>query len=383
MFGRIRSHKRIHSSRSFFNVRNFGSTFTLFTEFCLFLALSGNVSLYADDSTVLKRAGIKDYSFQPYLQEGYFQAWNYSYRDEKIFIYATFLVSNLGPGTKNCGISLVIHTLGEGTQFITKEFSAKELTAEKGKFDLKIENNRMILNGEGIEIQQDAEDTKLFLSFKSDLKQGISLSSGKHPVKDPGGFVQADLAYSFQSAWGYLIQDGKKKELLGTGGLEHLLTNYQVYKYSRRWELFRSINGKGFRFYTGGFLGNDSFPGGYFRTAAILSPEGKTVVSGKITKFEVLESEKEPFSGYDLPLREKFYFEDGCSAEIVRKQSVGSINVLSNISSVLRFFIRLFFAKPYQLYSLADLNVSCPGKHLPAGSTETFNGILSYYLINP
>lgn len=164
----------------------------------------------------------------------------------------------------------------------------------------------MSLNPEGIEIQQDTENIKLFLSFKSDLKQGVSLSGGKHTVKDPSGFVQADMAFSFQSVWGYLILDGKKKELLGTGGLEHLLTNYEVYKYSKRWELFRSINSKEFRFYTGGFLGNDSFPGGYFRTAALLNPEGKTILSGKVTKFEVLETEKEPFSGYDLPVKENF-----------------------------------------------------------------------------
>lgn len=352
--------------------------FLLFTSSVLFIEPPK-----AEETVFLKKAGLKDYSFQPYGQEGYFEAWNYSFTDDKTFIYATFLVSNLGPGTKNCGISLVVHTLGEGTQFITKEFSSKELTAEKGKFDLKIENNRMELNSEGIEIQQETDNIKLFLSFKSSLKQGVSLSGGKHPVKDPNGFVQADIAYSFQSAWGYLIRDGKKKELLGTGGLEHLLTNYEVYKYSRRWELFRSINANEFRFYTGGFLGNDSFPGGYFRTVALLNPEGKNLISGKITKFEVLETEKEAFSGYELPLREKIYFEEGCSAEIERKQSVGSINVLSNISSVLRFFIRLFFAKPYQIYSLADLHLHCPGKKLQPGFHETFHGILSYYLINP
>ncbi|MDV6234226.1 hypothetical protein CH379_001095 [Leptospira ellisii] len=337
----------------------------------------------ADDFTNLRKTSLKDYSFQPYSQEGYFQAWNYSYRDDKTFIYATFLVSNLGPGTKNCGISLVVHTLGEGTQFVTKEFSSKELTAEKGKFDLKIENNRMSLNSEGIEIQQETENIKLFLSFKSDLKQGVSLSGGKYPVKDPGGFVQADMAYSFQSAWGYLIQDGKKKDLLGTGGLEHLLTNYEVYKYSRRWELFRSINEKEFRFYTGGFIGNDSFPGGFFRTAALLNPSGKTILSGKVVRFETLETEKEPFSGYELPLRERIHLENGCFADLIRKRSVGSINVLSNISAVLRFFIRLFFAKPYQIYSLADLTVHCPEKQLIPGSEETYQGILSYYLINP
>ncbi|WP_061224381.1 hypothetical protein [Leptospira weilii] len=376
MFQPTYSGKSANSVLSFSKFRVL--SFLVLSFLCVFQG-----TLKAEGTALLKRTGLKNYSFQPYAQEGYFQAWNYSYQDGKIFIYATFLVSNLGPGTKNCGVSLVIHTLGEGTQFITKEFSSKDLIAEKGEFDLKIENNRMSLNPEGIEIQQEIENIKLFLSFKSDLKQGISLSGGKHTVEEPHKFVQADIAYSFQSAWGYLIQDGKKRELLGTGGLEHLLTNYEVYKYSRRWELFRSINGKEFRFYIGGFLGNDSFPGGYFKTAALLNSEGKTIFFGKVGKFEVLETEKEPFSGYDLPLREKIYFEDGCSAELVRKQSVGSINVLSNISSVLRFFIRLFFAKPYQIYSLADLNLQCPGKNLPPDSFETFNGILSYYLINP
>ncbi|RHX91943.1 hypothetical protein [Leptospira stimsonii] len=372
--------KPFHLGKSFLKIPSLRKfvAFLIFANCVLFLE-----SPKAEEAVFLKKAGLKDYSFQPYGQEGYFEAWNYSFTDDKTFIYATFLVSNLGPGTRNCGISLVIHTLGEGTRFITKEFSSKELIAEKGKFNLKIENNRMELNSEGIEIQQETEDIKLFLSFKTGLKQGASLSGGKYPVKDANRFVQADIAYSFQSAWGYLIQDGKKKELLGTGGLEHLLTNYEVYKYSKRWELLRSINGKDFRFYTGGFLGNDSFPGGYFRTIALLDPNGKNLLSGKITKFEVLETAKEPFSGYELPLREKISFDEGCSAEIVRKQAVGSINVLSNISSVLRFFIRLFFAKPYQIYSLADLHLHCPGKNLPSGFNEPFQGILSYYLINP
>lgn len=127
------------------------------------------------------------------------------------------MISNLGPGTKNCGISLVIHTLGEGTQFITKEFSSKDLIAEKGKFDLKIESNRMSLNPEGVEIQQEINNIKLFLSFKSDFKRGISLSGGKHTVNEPHQFVQADIAYSFQSAWGYLIQNGKKENFSEPG----------------------------------------------------------------------------------------------------------------------------------------------------------------------
>ncbi|EPG73912.1 hypothetical protein LEP1GSC058_3159 [Leptospira fainei serovar Hurstbridge str. BUT 6] len=327
-------------------------------------------------------------AYHPYPQEGYFQAWNYSFTNDHLYIFATFLVSNLGPGTRNSGISLVVYNKENGTRFFTKEFSKDDLKAEPGAIELEIGDNSVAKGGEGPEIRMQIGDTQLFLSYKTGWWKAVSLSGGKINLPEKNRFVQADMAFSFVPTWGYIILNGEKIPLDGRGGMEHLLTNYEVYKYSRRWELFRAQNSEGEKLYTGGFIGNETFPDKEIRTISAVDAGGKLLFSAKVHKSEILESETEPFSDYLLPVQEKFYMNESgsCSLLVQRKETVGKINVLSNISSVLRFFVRLFFAKPYQLYYLAEAKLECPVPpdgfgHLP--KDHRFNGIFSYYLINP
>ncbi|TGK18081.1 hypothetical protein EHO61_11550 [Leptospira fluminis] len=347
------------------------------------------LSLSAESESFRARKATKnEISFRPYPQEGYFQAWNYSFTDDRIFIFATFLVSNLGPGTRNSGVSLVLYDKENGTRFLTQEFSRNELKAEPGASELEIANNSVQKSQEGPEIRMEIGETKLFLSFKTGWDKAVSLSGGKIALPEKDRFVQADIAFSFVPAWGYLISNGQKIPLDGRGGMEHLLTNYEVYKYSRRWELFRTQNLSGDRLYTGGFIGNETFPGQEIRTVSSTDANGRLLFSAKVHKSEILESEKDSFSNYELPTKEILYLDEqgGCTLSIRRKAGIGKINVLSNLSSVLRFFVRLFFAKPYQLYFLAEAELNCdsPSKNFGQLPKENrFAGIFSYYLINP
>ncbi|GBF39944.1 hypothetical protein LPTSP1_29530 [Leptospira johnsonii] len=324
--------------------------------------------------------------FHPYTQEGYFQAWNYSFTDDQTWIFATFIVSNLGPGTKNCGVSLVVFDKQNGTQFSTREYSKDELKAESGNLELEIYDSSVYKGEGGPEIKMVTDTAELVISYKTSWSKAVSLSGGKIHLPEKDAFVQADMAFSSVPAKGYLVLNGNRMELNGRGGMEHLLTNYEVYKYSRRWELYRSINSAGERLFAGGFIGNENFPEEEIRTVSALDPSGKMIFSAKVLKSEVLESETEPFSGYLLPIKEKFYLDESgsCSLTVSRRHTVGQIYVLSNISAVLRFFVRLFFTKPYQLYYITDSKLDCA--QVPEGSLpkdKNFRGIFSYYLINP
>ena len=336
--------------------------------FLLIFCALGEWRLSADETKIQARKTSKhEMGFHPYTQEGYFQAWNYSYTDDKTWIFATFIVSNLGPGTRNCGVSLVVYDKENGTQFSTREYSKDELKAESGNLELEIYDSSVYKGEGGPEIKMITDTAELVISYKTGWSKAVSLSGGKIHLPEKDSFVQADMAFSSVPAKGYLVLN-------------------EVYKYSRRWELDRSINSAGERLFAGGFLGNENFPGEEVRTVSALDPSGKMLFSAKVLKSEVLESETEPFSGYHLPIKEKFYLDESgsCSLTVSRKHTVGQIYVLSNISAVLRFFVRLFFTKPYQLYYITDSKLDCA--QVPEGilpKDKNFRGIFSYYLINP
>lgn len=373
----------------FSNDRSLIRILSQFVLIFLVFTLTSPRELKGEDGNIqAKKSSKREVGFHPYPQEGYFQAWNYSFSDEQTWIFATFIVSNLGPGTRNCGVSLVVYDKQNGTRFYTKEFSQDELKTENGTTELEIYNSSVSKGEQGPEIKMDAGPAQLFLSYQTGWNKAVSLSGGKIHLPQKDRFVQADIAFSMVPVWGYLVVEGNKIELKGKGGMEHLLTNYEVYKYSKRWELYRSWNSVGERLFTGGFIGNENFPGGEIRTVSVMDDSGKLLFSGKVFRSEVLESEKEPFSNYELPLKEKFYLDtqNSCSLVLQRKQPIGQINVLSNISAVLRFFVRLFFAKPYQLYFISEAKLECNQAPNGAGALpkeKTFRGIFSYYLINP
>lgn len=379
------------SSRSslFSNARFFSKFILRSLLICGILIPHYRSELNAQEGNIqARKSSQREIGFHPYPQEGYFQAWNYSFTDEQIWIFATFIISNLGPGTRNCGVSLVVYDKQNGTRFYTKEFSQDELKTENGSIELHIYDSSVTKGENGPEIKIDAGPAQLFLNYQTGWNKAVSLSGGKIHLPQKDRFVQADIAFSVVPVQGYLIIEDNKIELNGKGGMEHLLTNYEVYKYSKRWELYRSRNSAGDRLFTGGFIGNENFPGGEIRTVSVMDDSGKLLFSSKVFKSEVLESEKEPFSNYELPVKEKFYLDpqNECNLVLSRKHTIGQINVLSNVSAVLRFFVRLFFSKPYQLYYISEANLDCK---VPPNGTGTlpkdksFRGIFSYYLINP
>ncbi|MCE9499813.1 MAG: hypothetical protein K8R21_04850 [Leptospira sp.] len=322
-----------------------------------------------------------DFVFDSQPEEGYFQGWNFYFTDRKFYIFATFLVSNLGPNDLNHGISLVIQSRQTGSVYYTKEFGQQSLEVKKGEFFQKAYSNTMEFRNGLYVIHMNAGEAKL--SLKIDPKpDGVALSGGKFTVKDPDKFVRADIPVSFANASAELEFKGEKFSLTGEGGFEHLNTNYEVYKYSRHWELLRAKNQEGLRLLTGGFTGNSSFPGKFFRTVAVQGADGEIILSGRVKRVETVSSAFEPYSEYTLPVIEKIHLSDdsSCFIQTERKQTVGKIYILSNVSAILRFFIRLFFAKPYQIHFISSSEIHCP--QFLQKDAGTFRGIHSFYLFN-
>lgn len=319
-----------------------------------------------------------DFRTQIHKEEGYLQAWNFSFQNDSYKIFGTFLVSNFGPGSKNNGISVLIKRKDDPIYYSTKEMDEKDFQMKPGQFFQQSGESWMDYKNGKYSIHMVFPEWVLDFDYSPTQKAGVAISGGKLMLTEEGKFIQADIPLSFAKVNGTITKDGISENVQGLGGMEHLITNYEVYKYSKKWDIIRTITKDGTRILSGGFSGTDRIPGGFFRKVAVLSKDGELILEGTVSKVEVLAEELEPISGYVLPSKERLYFgEDGsCYLDIQRKKILAAMSALENISSFLRFFIQLFFAKPYQIHADVQLTVKCDTW------SGTGNGFHSYYLIN-
>lgn len=318
----------------------------------------------------------EDFKTQHYSEEGYLQAWNFTFRNQKYNLFATFLVSNFGPGSLNNGISLLLKSKDQPVFYSTREFDAEEYESKKGQFYQKSGENWMEYKNGIYSFYMNYGDWEIKLDYKP-RRGNVPISKGKIPLMEKGKFVQADIPFSYSSVSGTIRYKDVVEEVNGVGGLEHILSNEAVYQFSKKWELVRSQTKDNYRIFTGGFIGNSNFPGEFFRRVAVLNPSGNLILEGTVEKVEVIEWEKEPTSGYTIPKSEILYFQNGtCKLQVKRTRPIATMSALENISSFLRFFIQLFFAKPYQIHWFADLKLECPEY---SGEAKGYH---SNYLIN-
>ncbi len=318
----------------------------------------------------------QSFFFQPYKEEGYFQGWNYSFINSDFQIFITALVSNLGPGSLHNGVAISIQSLKTGNYFKTKNFKAKDFFALEDNFYIKIQENEFSKVGESFEIKVSLEDIKITLKYEN-LFLGVPISKGKHTIKK-NYFVQADIPFSYSRANGVFEFKGNTYILEGLGGMEHLLTNYEVYKFSKSWEMLRSISKNQTRFFTGGFSAKEK--DNDYRMIAIQDKNGKLIFFNKILSSEILLEKKESFSGYILPYKERLFVNKDCAFLVEYLHNVGKINVLESVSIVLRSLIRFFFVNPYILNFSVKVISECPSQF---PTSIEWNGIKSDYLLNP
>lgn len=344
------------------------------------ISLILNLSIYSDSTLDFSSRPVSELNFTPYKAEGYLQGWNYFFRNKDYIIFSNFIISNMAPGDLNNGVSIAIQSAKTGNIFITKEFAAKDLKAERNILLINSYNNSLKYENGVFEVSQFYGDIKFYMQFYSDGK-GTSLSGGKVIVKDTDKYVRADIPFSFTKAKGFLEYKGEVIPLEGKGGMEHLLTNYEVYKFSSRWEIHRASNSNGFKLFTGGFISSKKSGIDSFKSLVIQNAKGEILLADKVTGTETISSSLDPFSGYTLPVKEIFTMQEGCTITSERYADAGKINILANISRFLQFFIKLFFANPYQINYLTKITVNCPD--LVKENLTEFYGIQSYFLVNP
>ena len=349
--------------------------------------LAHPVPLKAGDVTYCR---LSDYTYYPITgRDGYLQAWNVSFQGSGYSIFVTYLISNIGPGSLNSGVSVLINRKGK-SRVGTAEFSVKSLKGQRGRLNFKFgDKNKLAYTRGTYEIKAGINDTYIDLKLRP-AGPGVRISGGRVRVNsNPGDFLRADIPVIRGYVRGTLTINGKKIPLKGVGGVEHILSNISPHKYARGFRLTRTLYGKK-GLVIGRLRGTSSFPGKNKITVAYL--ENNRILKGGVVKgFRNFNVKRNGFSGYTLPYKTVYYLEGNgsntCRVVEEQKSFLGGFYVLSNISVFLRGVLRLFFAKPYILHFRSKVTLHCDRKPGAPESdmktfSESFNTLSSFYLIN-
>jgi hypothetical protein len=322
---------------------------------------------------------VSDYAFQPAADEGYIQAWNAEFRGQGAYLYVTFVISNTGPGTWNNGVSILALKDGKNRVW-TAEYSIRSLKATPGQFGHKSGLSQIGYNEKGHLVvhavvpgggASPPEAMSLDLVIEP-ATPGVRISGGPlQPV--PGSFLRADIPVASGRATAVVKIGGKEETLQGVGGLEAIHSNHSPHSYAKRFLLIRTFTAdKGI--FVGGYFGRNE---NEFLLRYAIMEKGKITASGPVKRVETAVSEKDGFSGYVIPKSVRYVLDNDCQITENRAFFTGGFDVLNSVSAVLRWILRVFFARPYVMHYSANLLYTCGVQSIPAEAQA------SYYLINP
>ncbi len=322
---------------------------------------------------------VSDYAFQPVDGDGYIQAWNINVRSAKVFVYVTMIISNVGPGDLNNGVSVLVVKQG-ASRIWTSEYSGRSLRATPGKFGHRSglttiaqdEKGRLVLHTENPGGGASPPEALTMDLVLTPADQGLRISGGLlEPQK--GALLRADIPIIASAAEGHITIGGVREDFSGVAGMEAIWTNQSPHTYAKQFLLVRSFSTAP-GIFLGGFYGLDEQT--FLMRYAVLE-KGKIKAGGAVKSTLIQESQQDPFSGYAIPSLVTYTLDNGCTITEQRKFFAGGFDVLGSISAVLRWILRAFFARPYVMHFSAQMTYSCAGAKDIAAEAQA-----SYYLIN-
>jgi len=319
-------------------------------------------------------ATASDVVYSPLNSDQYMQAWNVIVRAPQINIFLSFTISNFGPGSHNNGVAVIVS--GHDENFVeTGEYDSNSLQAVPGKFGFTMNYmSSLKLEGGAYVARVYLPDCDIRIRIRP-LRPGLRLSEGKIPVKDDR-FVRADIPVTAGRAEAVVIRGGKSRSYTGEGGVEHILTDVSPHSYAKRFLLLRSF-GTGDGLFIGGFIANDDYRDDL---RLMETMNGKIVATGHLETAREFGTSLEPLRDASLPSELDLTFATPggqCSASISLTNFTGGIDLLGNISPLLRWVLHVFFTKPYIVHYDSDVTLTCPS------GSRVYHAIpITYYLLN-
>lgn len=302
--------------------------------------------------------------FQPLKDDGYVQIWNINFSGKGYHIDLIYMISNVGPGTLNNGISMLVYSGGQSRSF-TREHTDESLRVVVGQFGMSNRSGELKMNAGRVEARAEFDQANVQLEIQPG-SSGMLMPDWKLRGAE---FFRIGLPILRSPARLTLQMDGQTVELTGVASMDSIIANTLPHEYAKRLYLFRGPSGQ---FQMTGYLDKEKS-----YKLKLYYGNGVDRREDRIVSLTSEAEETEPFSGYVLARVWKIKGESGCSYEIRRGEFRGGMYILQSVSPFLRWILRTFFAKPFILNYESTLNVQCAGK--PAFNERLWS---SYFLLN-
>lgn len=287
--------------------------------------------------------------FQPLKEDGYVQIWNINFSGKGYHVDLIYMISNVGPGTLNNGISMLVYSGGRSRSY-TREHTDESLRAVVGQFGMSNRSGELKMNAGRVEARAEFDQASVQLEIQPG-GSGMLMPDWKLRGNE---FFRIGLPILRSQARLTLQIDGQTVELTGVAAMDSIVANTLPHDYAKRLFLFRGPSGQ---FQMTGFLDRD-----LNYKLKLYYGSGASRREDRVVSVILEGEEAEPFSGYLLGSVWKIKGESGCSYEIRRGDFRGGMYVLQSVSPFLRWILRTFFAKPFILNYESTLQVRCDGQ---------------------
>ncbi|MCS7206175.1 MAG: hypothetical protein NZ853_10805 [Leptospiraceae bacterium] len=284
-------------------------------------------------------------NFEPNSDEGYVQIWNYHHHSDLFHIYITFMVSNLGDGDFNNGVTLFLVDKRNHQKYLKAlEFTNQNLRATPKKWEITLEkDNAFFLKNHEIYIKANSGEDNPILQF--DIAIPLArIHNQKHSLTINDQSVDFEILFLNPQKISFDYYE-KKISLYGKQGIECLLSKSNPLKIADSIHFLRSLLPE---------PENQAFLFLIEKNNSLI--QGKTFFGGIVNDFEITKTQ-------EILKHHGFFIKNqDCEWKFQSLTSIGSFEVLQNVSLILRYFLKLIGINPEIVYSLADTVIECEKK---------------------
>ncbi len=275
--------------------------------------------------------------YQPSTNEGYLQIWNLNHHSKKIDLFITFMISNLGKGDFNNGVTIYFHDKEKHQTYLKMlEFTNQHLQAIENQLSISLElNNRLIYkeNKLFIEIYSGEVEPYFVMNFalKMDWNQSIK-SSYEHNEKK----ISYEILYFTPKIIEFQFES-RSYSSFGVFGLECLRSEENILDITKEIYFFRNYDPK-------------------YKIAMILFHSSHKSFKGNLHLLDQAYSIEGNFQ-HNLDYAD--FKNETCEIKTGSLQEVGGFYVFTNVSKLLQWFLKLMGIDPYLKHYLSNLNLNC------------------------
>lgn len=280
-------------------------------------------------------------NYTPNSNEGYLQLWNLESHSDQYYVYITFLISNLGNGSLNNGITIYLYDKQKKNEYLkTIEYTNKYLKALENQFALYLENdNYLVYKNNVLSIKVNSGNDKIFkveTNLNLSIHKNTTISS-QIDFKDQ--ILKYKIIFSGPKVFEFKFNE-KEIQNFGSFGLECLLSTDNPLNFANSFYFVRNFD-PNYRFF-------------FF----YIDQEKSESLTAKI-HFNNFEEDFFSVSSYKKDNENYNFNFKKCKVVAKNYYYLGGFEVFNNVSFLLRWFLKLIGINPFIKHYKVSVDSDC------------------------